>query len=149
MRIKQVAFVVAPGEVVGFLASWLKSDRVANLVVSTEDGLLRVRCTYRFGPFPLPVDLAIRVAGVGPDRLELAVIANGQLVQEALFGLLRSLRDEGIGVEGGRLLVRVDRLAARFGASLRLGGVAFKPEGIAVSAYDLAWQGLPAAKIKP
>lgn len=142
MRIKELQLLVTPEDLTRFLSRWLKPDRVANLQLSTGEGVLRLRCEYKLGFIPIPVDLTLQVAEIRPDRLELAVTAGGQaggtLVHDALQTLIRGSRIEALQWENGRLAVRVDRLGPYLRATeLQLRNAAFTPGGIALGVGEL------------
>lgn len=138
MRIKQVHLLVAPQDLVRFLTENLNMGGVTNLAAATEEGLLRIRCSYRLGFVPIPVDLAVRVVTTTPDLVELHLMASGgAMVEEILLGMVRGSKLSYLQVQGGRLLLRVDQLAASLGGEGKLRSFAFRPEGIELGVADL------------
>ncbi len=143
MRIRQLRLLLTPDDLTQFLLPHLQSDRITNLSLQSEEGVFRVRCHYRFGLLTLPVDLALRVAEVRPELLDLAVSIQAgiplgpALLQEALVALVKKSGLDAVAVNKSHLLVRMDKLVRHLQTCFRLGSVAFTREGIAVDVADL------------
>jgi hypothetical protein len=143
MRIKQLQLVVAPEDLIPLLTGYIPQDRVTGLSAATREGVLQIRCEYRLGPIPIPVDLSVRIAEVRPDALALTVTASSGMVQEALLTMLRSSHWDFLRVQGSHLLLGVDALAPYIHARFRLSRAAFTAEGIALAVTDLQPLKLP------
>lgn len=141
MRVRQLQVLLAPEDVARFLSRFV-GDRVANLALIPGDGFLRVRGDYGLGFLPVPIELTLRVAGVRPDGLDVAVLSGGQpsgtLIHDTLRSLIQNSRIPALRMEQGVVTLQLDRLAPYLrGATFQLRTAAFTPEGIAVGLADL------------
>lgn len=141
MRIKQAQLLIVPEDLALGVGRLLPPGQVTDLRIRAEEGCLRAWCRYKLGFIHIPVDLAVRVAGLTADTLELSVGAgegsDSSLVSEVLLGLLAGGRVPGVRATGNLVRVDVHTLTAAFGVPFRLQGLRISATGITVGVADL------------
>ncbi|MFO7173875.1 MAG: YkvA family protein [Bacillota bacterium] len=143
MRIRRVALELTGTDLAEFLAACPLPERVAGIRLWPEDGRLRVEVDYRLAGLQVPVELALTVADVRPDRLELAagmklgVPLPGPVAREVLAYLVRSTGLAFVRAEGDRVVVDVTALGESLQVRFALESVRFTAAGVEVALRDL------------
>lgn len=143
MRIRRVALELDGTDLAELLAACPLPERVAGIRLWPEDGRLRVEVDYRLAGLQVPVELALTVADVRPDRLELAagmklgVPVPGPVAREVLAYLVRSTGLAFVRAEGDRVVVDLAALGESLQVRFALESVRFTAGGVEVALRDL------------
>lgn len=142
MRIQQVDLLLSASDLTGALEQRLPPGALTDLQLQSEEGVLRVGAAYQLG-FSIPVELALTVAGLSPEQVELAaslragVALPGLATGKVLAYLVQKAGLPGLRASGTRLLLEADDLGPGFSAWFRFRHLEFTAAGIEVGLDDL------------
>lgn len=143
MRIKRLDLLVTTADLESFLAQRVQGERLDGLRLTGAPGAVHVHVDYRLGRVRLPVDLTLTVAGVRPERLDLAVHMKVVLglpqigVQKVLEQVVERIGIGAVRADGPRLAIDIDDLGPYLQLWFRVRRLAFTPEGVEAGLDDL------------